>query len=64
MSNGYFESDRIAWLLAHVYNFAPYEPLKYEHTTPDGDVQSHFLANTSNRVKILIQYDETELEFP
>lgn len=64
MSNGEFKDDYIAWLICHEYNLIPFDPLKYERVLPTDDIGSHFFANTSNTVKILIQYDVTKLEPP
>lgn len=61
MSNGLFEDDLLVWLLAHEYNFAPYEPLKYERVLPVNSLGSHFLANTSNVAKCHVQYDPDEV---
>lgn len=56
-----FHDDLLAWLVAHHYGFAPYEPLKYERVLPTNSLGSHFLANTSNVVKCHVQYDPTEV---
>jgi hypothetical protein len=62
VSNGEPSADWIAWLLSENYGFAPVDPLKYEQTVPDNNIASHFLANHSNTIKILIQYDKSDLE--
>lgn len=56
--------DYQAWLIAHHYNLAPDDPLKYERVSPTNGVASYFFANTSNTVRILIQYDVQKLEHP
>lgn len=63
MSNGEAQSDYIAWLLAREFNLAPHQPLKYERVMPTDNIGSHFFANTSNSVKILVLYDVSELDF-
>jgi hypothetical protein len=53
-----------AWLICHEYNFAPYADLKYEEVLPTNNIGSQFYANTSNTVKVHIQYDTTKLKMP
>ena len=50
-----------AKIIAHDYGFVPYDPLKCERAIPEGTTQSLFFANTSNVVKVLIQYNRDEL---
>lgn len=57
-------TQRQAFIIAKQYNFCPQEPLKCERTVPTTAVRSLFFANTSNRVKVLIQYDRDELDPP
>lgn len=64
MSDSEWSNDYQAWLLAHHYGLAPTDPLKYERVSPTDGIASFFFANTSNRIKILVQYDVTKLEHP
>lgn len=51
------ETQKHAKAIAHDYNFAPFDPLKCERVIHRSeDLCSLFLCNTSNRVKVLIQY--------
>jgi len=56
--------DYKAWLICHDYNFIPVDPLKYEEVLPTENIGSQFFANTSNNVKILVQYNTEELKKP
>jgi len=62
MSNGWTWANYRAWLFCHEYNFMPEANIKYEEVYPTNDIGSLFFANTSNRVKILVQYDKTDLK--
>lgn len=51
-----------AQVLAHDYNFAPFDPLKCERVIhEETDLRSLFLCNTSNVCKCLIQYHFDDL---
>ena len=63
MANEFF-ADYVAWLLTQEYGFDPEPNLKYEKVPNTNSIGSHFIANHSNRTKILIQYNTEDLPPP
>jgi len=55
-------TQREAFILARDYNLIPVDPLKCERVVGDNNKSSIFFANTSNTIKIHIQYDRELLE--
>ncbi len=56
------KTQQQAYIIARQYGLVPYDPLKCERVIGDDTLRSLFFANTSNVVKVLIQYDRDELE--
>jgi len=52
------KTQQEAFIIASDYNLVPYDPLKCEPVLHETGLRSLFFANTSNIVKILIQYDK------
>ena len=55
-------TQREAFILARDYNLIPVDLLKCERVVGDNNQSSVFFANTSNIIKIHIQYDRELLE--
>jgi len=55
-------TEREAFILARDYGLVPVDPLKCERVVGDNNQSSIFFANTSNRVKVYVQYDRELLE--
>lgn len=61
MSESEFSNDYQAWLLAHHYSFAPFDPLNYERIGPTDGIASHFFANIPNTVLVFVQYQADKI---
>jgi len=54
--------DHWAHVLAHIYNFTPFDPGKYEFYNIDGDLQHGILAGERSGTGILIKFNSDDLE--